>query len=59
MCQDKEANDAFIQKKKNVSSFKTEAQRFLELKQKCSIKVKKSSCGKFEIMKKLVINGKS
>lgn len=46
-------------KKKNVSSFKTEAQRFLELKQKCSIKVKKSSCGKFEIMKRLVINGKS
>lgn len=58
MCQDKEANDAFIKKKK-VSSFKTEAQRFLELKQKCSIKVKKSSCGKFEIMKRLVINGKS
>ena len=36
---------------KNVSSFKTDAQSFLELKQKYSIKVEKSSCGKLELWK--------
>ena len=45
--------------KKNVSSFKTEVQSFLELRQKYTIKVEKSSCGKVEIMKRPVIFGKS
>ena len=46
-------------KKKNVSSFKTEVQSFLELRQKYTIKVEKSSCGKVEIMKRPVIFGKA
>ena len=45
--------------KKNVSSFKTEIQSFLELRQKYTIKVEKSSCGKVEIMKRPVIFGKA